>query len=163
MALTRTTYDEVRAVLGVSDEEITNATLDLKVFTDQLELELTDIDPSLPTYLDTITGVVEGARTPEQKKLFAVGNMFSAYAYAKILLTSLPLFSPKRVTDGKAEFERFLDPFQEVRDGVSAGYVSMRVRLQTALAALNNAYSAPQAATVVFTASVGLAVDPVTA
>ena len=163
MALTRTTYDEVRAVLGVSDEEITNATLDLKVFTDQLELELTDIDPSLPTYLDTITGVVEGARTPEQKKLFAVGNMFSAYAYAKILLTSLPLFSPKRVTDGKAEFERFLDPFQEVRDGVSAGYVSMRVRLQTALAALNNAYSAPQASTVVFTASVGLAVDPVTA
>jgi hypothetical protein len=54
MALTRTTHDEVRAVLGVSVEEIENSTLDLKVFTDQLEIELSDIGSTLPAQLDTI-------------------------------------------------------------------------------------------------------------
>lgn len=161
MALTRTTYDEVRAVLGVSDEELENATLDLKVFTDQLELELSDISVLLPTSLDTITA--QPSKTATEQKLLNVANMFSAYAYARILLTSLPLFSPKRLTDGRAEFERFADPFQGVRDGVSAGYTAMRVRLQSAFATLEATYSAPVITPLVFTIAAGLAVDPVTA
>ncbi len=163
MALTRTTHDEVRAVLGVSVEEIENSTLDLKVFTDQLEIELSDIDSTLPAQLDTITGVIESARTPEQKKLFAVANMFSAYAYARILLTSLALFSPKTITDGRAQTERVTDPFADTRDGVQAGYVAMRQRVQAALAIVEPAYTAPARLTQVFTAAVGLASDPVTA
>lgn len=162
MALTRTTYDEVRAVLGVSVEELEDATLDLKVFTDQLELELSDISSTLGSTLDTITAIPDISRTDAQKKLFLVANMFAAYAYAKVLLTGLPLFSPKRLTDGRAEFERFADPFESVRDGVSAGYVGLRVRLQNALAALDPAYSAPTTTRLVFTAAVGLAADPIT-
>ncbi len=163
MALIRTTHDEVRAVLGVSNEELEDATLDLKVFTDQLEFELSDIDEGLPATLTAIAALAEGARTAAQQKVFVVANMFSAYAYGKVLLTSLPMFSPKRITDGRAEFERFLDPFNDVRDGVSAGYTGLRVRLQNALASLDNAYSAPTTSRVVFTAAVGLAVDPITA
>jgi hypothetical protein len=161
MALTRTTADEVRAVLGVSDEELEDLTLDLKVFTDQLELELSDIDATLPWTLDTILAIPSVSRTAAQAKVFTIANLFSAYAYGKILLTSLPLFSPKRMTDGRAEFERFADPFETVRNGVNAGYVSLRARLQTALTTLNG-YAAPAAITPIFSVSIGLAVDPVT-
>jgi hypothetical protein len=163
MALTRTTYEEVRATLGVSDEELENETLDLKVFTDQLELELTDIDPTLPTTLDTIAALAEASRSAAQKTVFNVANLFVSYAYARILLTSLPLFSPKRVTDGRAEVERHAGMMEDTRDGVYAGYSTLRTRLQNALAALGNGYTAPVATSVAFTASVGLAVDPVTA
>lgn len=162
MALTRTTPDEVRAVLGVSDEELEDATLDLKVFTDQLELELSDIDSTLPALLDSILATPVLSRTAAQTKVFTVANMFSAYAVAKTLLTSLPLFSPKKVTDGRAEFERFADPFEAVRNGVNAGYVSIRARLQAALALLSG-YTPPAAITPIFTVAAPLAVDPVTA
>jgi hypothetical protein len=163
MALTRTTHDEVRATLGVSDEELENATLDLKVFTDQLELELSDIDPTLPTTLDTITAIAEGSRTAAQAKLFNIANIFCSYAYAKVLLTSLPLFSPKTITDGRAEFERHINLMDDVRDGISAGYSALRTRLQDALAALGSGYTAPVATTIIFATSIGLATDPVTA
>jgi hypothetical protein len=162
MALTRTTADEVRAVLGVSDEELEDLTLDLKVFTDQLELELSDIDSTLPALLDSILATPVLSRTAAQTKVFTIANLFSAYAYGRILLTSLPLFSPKKVTDGRAEFERFADPFEAVRNGVNAGYVSIRARLQAALTLLSG-YTPPAAITPIFTIAAPLAVDPVTA
>jgi hypothetical protein len=162
MALTRTTPDEVRAVLGVSAEELEDATLDLKVFTDQLELDLSDIDSTLPALLDSILATPVLSRTAEQTKVFTIANLFSAYAYGRILLTSLPLFSPKKLTDGRAEFERFADPFEAVRNGVNAGYVSIRARLQAALTLLSG-YTPPAAITPIFTIAAPLAVDPVTA
>jgi hypothetical protein len=162
MALTRTTTDEVRAVLGVSAEELEDITLDLKVFTDQLELELSDIDSTLPALLDLILATPVLSRTAAQTKVFTIANLFSAYAYGRILLTSLPLFSPKRMTDGRAEFERFADPFEVVRNGVNAGYVSIRARLQAALTLLSG-YTPPAAITPIFTIAAPLAVDPVTA
>lgn len=163
MALTRTSHDEVRATLGVSDEELEDATLDLKVFTDQLELELMDISPTLPATLYTIEAIPEASRTAVQAKLFIVANIFCSYAYARVLLTSLPLFSPKRITDGRAEVERHINLMDDVKDGIHAGYSALRTRLQAALAALGSGYTPPVATTVVFTASVGLAVDPITA
>ena len=42
-------YDEIRAVLGVSDEELEDATLALPMYEKLLNMELLDISEDLPT------------------------------------------------------------------------------------------------------------------
>jgi hypothetical protein len=163
MALTRTPHDEIRAVLGVSDDELSDATLNLNMVSDQIELELSDISDTLPTALDAIVATPVLTRTAAQAKLASMAGLFCSYAAAKILLSSLPMFAAKRITDGRAEMERFADPFADIRAGVNSGYTALRLRLQTALAVVDTSFTATTVTvTPIFTVASPLAVDPVT-
>ena len=70
------------------------------------------------------------------------------------------MFSFKRVTDGKAEAERF-DAWKDTKEGVQAGLAAIKLRLGIALGKVAD-YTAPTRNTYRFTAAVGLAVNPVT-
>ena len=155
-----TTYDEVRAVLGVSDEELENATLSLPLYAQQLELELESVYVSLPSMYTGIQALDPALRTPQQQKLFDIVQVYSAYATGKILLVSAPRFAPKRISDGRAEVERVADPFATLRDDLEQTLLSLRARLVRALEALDVVFS-PVAGRVYFGAA-GLSINPIT-
>ena len=152
------TYDEIRAVLGVSDEELEDATLDLPMYEKLLDMELLDISEDLPTLYASITA--NPAATAQEKKLLDVVSVFSAFAISKHLLTSLPLFAPKRITDGRAETDRVTDPFEDVRQGVNSMYSTLKTRIQKLLELLGTATAV--AATRIYATVAGLAVNPIT-
>ena len=154
-----TTPDEIRAVLGVAPEEIEDATLAMPLYLRQLQFELSDIDSSLESTYLSVSAMA--SRTTAQQKLYDVMQAFAPYFIAKILLTSAPLFAPRRITDGRAEAERVVDPYMEVREGVDAGFLSLRARLRDALTALGTAATAASR-TMIFSVAAGLAVNPVT-
>ncbi len=148
-----TSYDEIRAVLGVSDEELEDSTLALPMYLTALQLQLGDIAETLEDQYQNLK--VETFLTPKEQKLLDVVSVFSAYAVAQHLLTSMPLFAPKRITDGRAETDRVTDPFEGVRQGVNSMYASLRARLAGML-------EVPVASTKFYFGAVGLAINPVT-
>jgi len=160
MALTDyMTLDEPRAVLGVSDEELENVTLDLPIYSLQLDMELEAVYSGLgQLYADTKALAV---KTAAQQKLLNVTAVYATYAISKILLTSASLFAPKRIGDGRAETERVNDPFQDVRDGVDSALITLRARLVGALVGLGLAAATPSVGRNYFLAA-GLAINPVT-
>jgi hypothetical protein len=101
-----TTYDEVRAALGVSVDEIEDATLELDMYASALAIELEDIGDTLPGDFATIDGTDPSERTDAQKKVHQGVKAFVPYALALQLASSVPLFAPKAVSDGKATVTR---------------------------------------------------------
>lgn len=156
-----TTYDEIRAVLGVSDEEIENATLALPMYATELEFALIDIGEDVITEYETIAAIAEGSRTTVQQRYYNVVRLFSSYVVAKSLLTSLPMFGFKSVGDGKADTERF-DKWEDVKAGVEAGYTSLLARLKALLQQLDPTYAPPAPVVRNFIVAATLASDPVT-
>jgi len=130
-----TTYADVRAALGVSDEELEDATLALESFAIGLKLDLEDVDLTLPAAYDALPAT----RTDAQERFYATARIFAMYAVARQLTTSLPLFSPKTVSDGKASIGRYADgPYKDVIKRVQAEYDRYRTRLEKAYAAMNS-------------------------
>lgn len=154
-----TSYDEIRAVLGVAPEELEDFTLALPIHLRQLQFELSDFSDTLEsTYLSI---AASSSRTSAQQKLYDVIQVFAPYSVAKSLLTSVPLFAPRRITDGRADVERVVDPFMDVREGVDAAYAALRERLRAAMSAVS---LTPTSATNLFSyaGTAGLSVNPVT-
>ncbi len=132
MALTDfTEYDEVRAILGVSAREIEDKVLALKIYERELQFLLAEIAPTLETTYLALANA--STRTTPEQKFVDIVQVFSAYAVSKSLLTSLPLFAPRRIQDGRAEQERVQDPFPTLRDDISMAYSAMLERLNGAL------------------------------
>lgn len=155
-----TSYDEIRAVLGVSDEEISNTELALPIRLTELEFKLQDVSSVLISTYTTVKAIAEGSRTADQQKFFRLVQFYSAYAVGEELLISQPMFGFKRVTDGKAEAERF-DKWEDVKLGVVKGASVAKKRLKLALGALNVGYVTPTIVTTIGIVSTGMA-DPVT-
>ena len=160
MITTYTTYDEVRATLGVSDDEIEDTTLALAIWDTNLDFALDEFSSELVPAYTAIAAKPEGSRTAYEKKVYAATRLFSTYIVANDLLRSLPMFSFKRLTDGKAEAERF-DAWKDTKEGVQAGLAAIKLRLELALSKVSS-YSAPIRNSFRFTLSTGLATDPVT-
>lgn len=157
-----TTYDDIRAALGVSDDEIEDATLSLDVYEFELIAELESVADNLIDQYGTVKALDEGMRTPVQRRFFQATRQFATYAVAKHLTVSLPLFSPKDITDGKASFSRYAaNPYEKTIDAVKSKAESWRLRLKEALAGVQSvtATSLPLLNTFVVASP---ATDPVT-
>lgn len=109
-----TTYAEIRAVLGVSDEELEDADLALPIRNLELEMAFDEVSPNLLDFYDI--ALAANPKSPSQRRLVRAVPVFAAYAVAIRLLASLPLFAPKKITDGRAEFERIADPYKHLRE-----------------------------------------------
>lgn len=157
---TYTTYEEVRAVLGVSDNELADVTLELPLYSQHLELELEAVYESLPSMYTVIKAIDPTLRTSKEQKLFDIVQVYSAYATGKILLVSAPRFAPKKITDGRAEVERVADPFATLRDDIEQTLIALKARLLKALEALDVVFQ-PTVGRVYF-GTAGLAINPIT-
>lgn len=161
MALTTyTTYDEVRAVLGISPEEIPDATLALQIYSTQLDEDLRDVSTDLASTFATINALT--SPTADQTRFLHLASSFAAYSVAQSLLGGLQLFAPQQITDGKTHQIRVQDPFKDLRENIAGSYTYIKTRLEAAFAVVSPTHTAPDAVTRVFIGSVGLATDPVT-
>jgi len=162
MALTDyTTFDDVRAALGVSSEELEDATLSLDVYGFSLLAELEEMTPSpLDAYLAIKDSDLETLGTNESR-FFRATRLFATYSIARQLLPSLPMLAPKELSDGKATMVRFpSDPYKETGKRVESQYETAKNRLRDAFSALSATTSASQYRT--YFTTVASSSDPVT-
>lgn len=158
---TFTTADEVRAVLGVADTELEDATIALPINVIQLQFDLTDIDAGLEATYIAKKEILPASRTPAEQLLVDTVQVFSAYAISRTLLTSLAAFAPARILDGKAEVERVVDPYAGVREGVLATFEALKKRVVSAYTAITGTTTATATSRSYFLAA-GLNTNPVT-
>lgn len=147
MALsTYTTYDQVRAVLGVSHEELEDEVLSLGTYEDMLRLELDSVNLGIHSTYVTLKAATSPSDAEEV--FLRYFRLFSTYAVARALVSSLPMFAPKSIGDGKAYVTRFSDsPFKATSERVEREFARLRTLLESAYATLQNAsatvYSRP--------------------
>lgn len=158
---TYTSYDEIRATLGVSDEELENTTLAQPQWAYELELKLADVSDTLDSLYTTVAAKAEIDRTADEKKFYMIARLYAMYCIAENLLISLPMFSYKSVSDGKAETAR-ADSWEDTRDGVRQGVQAMLARLRMILVRVDGTYTAPVATVASIVRATGLAVNPIT-
>ena len=132
--LNYTTYDDIRAALGVSDEELEDGVLGLQLYEDSLRFELDDVHPDLVALHTTLESTP--VLTSAQERFMASCRGFSTYAVARSLTSTLPMFGPKSVEDGKARMERFADPYKATIEAVNKSYTTWKARLEAAYGTL---------------------------
>jgi hypothetical protein len=131
-----TTYDDIRAVLGVSEDDLEDETLALELYDNYLTMDLEEVNIDLPTTYDTVS--IVATPTEAQARFLQATRLFATYSVAKQLSTSLPLFAAKQVTDSKAEMTRFDNPYKDVVSAIAKDYERLRNRLIQTLNSLGN-------------------------
>jgi hypothetical protein len=156
-----TNYDNIRSLLGVNSKEIADETIALEVYSQGMTMEFEDMDfGMLPKYQE-VEAINESDRTAEQTRFYMTARSFAAYAVAKELCTSLPLFAPKEVSDSKTLVGRFAsNPYKDTISQVREHFGILRTRLIAAFGVVQA--SDVVATSRVFLAVSGLTTDPVT-
>lgn len=152
-----TTYDSVRAVIGVSDEELEDATLAEVIYYVQLSEKLLSLSSTMETDFLTLPGSPSAAQ-------IRFGNLvktYSAYFIASLLLGALPMFAPKAVKDSQEGFTRIDDPYKNIGIDVNFALGQLQTLLEAAYAVVLGV-GAKTVTPRVMQVSTGLAVDPVT-
>ncbi|MCK5614390.1 hypothetical protein KAR91_71650 [Candidatus Pacearchaeota archaeon] len=112
--------DEVRAVLGLNVDELSDDILNLTYLPAKVEIALNGIHDDL---LDDFSSNVDIATTE------AVG-IFNIYFVASQLLSSIPGLMPKQVSDGKATIIRFASaPYEYIEANVYKGLSEAKANL----------------------------------
>lgn len=157
-----TTFNDIRAALGVSEDEIEDATLSLQVYEFSLVSEMEDINESLISGIATVREIDPGQRTAVQTRLIQTATLFATYSVARHLTTSLPLFSPKDITDGKASISRYAaNPYKDVIDRVERLFERFKARLAEVYASYSSQSVTASVARTYFAKSTP-STDPVT-
>lgn len=109
-----TSYDSVRAVLGVTDLELPDVTLGLPLFSHKLDKALSSVsgvyapdteERTLAGHYTYINGLE--APTDDQALLFGLIAVYSTYLVGAAAGGSLSMLAPKTISDGKALRTRF--------------------------------------------------------
>jgi len=158
MLIDYTTYNDVRAALGVSEEDIPDSVLDLNLYADTLTQEFEEIDLTLESTYATTESLA--APTAAETRFITACNLFATYSVAKQLTATMPLFAARQVTDGKAQISRFDNPYRDVIAQVTAQYEKARTRLVAAFGAIGAVTTATVAKS--YFGIVSPSVDPVT-
>lgn len=138
MALTQyCELEEVRAALGVNDDELPDAVLNLPVYEMGLVRELAKVSASLPAAFSSIQNAPEASWTDLQRQVHDATRLFSVYACARQVGVALGAMAPKTISDGKANVSRFSDsPYKDVMDRLEAFYASARAHISEVYAQL---------------------------
>lgn len=155
-------FDEIRAALGVNDEELADAVLALPIYEIGLARELKKISASLPAAFSEASGLPEPPPAPARALLDAV-RMFAAYTVARQSGAALSMFAPKDIGDGKASLSRFAgQPYTETMDNVLTNLADARAALVDALAAYSGSGASSSSSLPTFFKASGRGADPVT-
>jgi len=157
-----TSYDDIRAALGVSSDEVEDATISLPLYDLNLTSEFEDVSLTLVEDYAALALTPPAGWTAAQERFIRYTSLFATYAVAKHLTDSLPLFSPKEISDGKASMVRYaVDPYKATIASVSNRYQQYRGRLSEAYGDLTAETATPTVLFPYFRA-VAPARDPVT-
>ena len=122
-----TSYADVRAALGVSSEDVEDATLALDLDANLLESDLEDVNSSVPSTYDTTK--VLPTPTADETRFLKACQVFATFSVARQLTASLPLFAAKQTTDSKAGVQRFDNPYKDTIKALEAQYEKAKARL----------------------------------
>lgn len=134
-----TSFDEVRAVVGLSSSELPDAQLNLAIYTNSLQLSLGYVTlPSpytgtLETEFETVALLDEDARTASQQMLYNLTRLYATYSVAYEVASSLSMSAPKSQSDGKRTLTRFSDQstFMQTAGNIASKLGSLRNALNT--------------------------------
>lgn len=159
-----TTFEEVRAALGVSDDELEDDQINLPMYGDMLQIDLEDVHVNVPSvYVAAKQAVEAGSASDDQRRFAQAAHLFATYAIARQLAGTLPLFSPEQITDGKAMIRRSQSdsPYKMAVDTVNREFARFRGRLDQMFAVVNSSSGTTTAAKS-FLSVVSPGADPVT-
>jgi hypothetical protein len=156
-----TTYEDVRAALGVSEEELADATLELQTFLTLLEEDLIEVNAAVPTAWLALPED-PATDTALEKRFRALVRLYSTYDVAFRLLDPAQMFGYLKVADGRASVERTADAFKDLRTNVAAMRTSVKALLLGALLALVPSASVPTPSVLSYVSGVAGSSDPVT-
>lgn len=160
-------FDDIRAALGVSADEIEDTTLSLELYESDLLSQLEELGEEvnqdlLELYEPFKEDADVEAMSKNEARFYRAMRSFSTYAVAKHLCTALPLFSPKDITDGKASTSRYAsNPYKDTIEGIAGQFDLNRTRLLQAVAALGSTSVATPTSRV-YMSRVAPATDPIT-
>lgn len=138
-----TTYDDIRAILGVSTDELEDGTISLSVYEFGLSSDIRSVSRTLVADHAIVAAIPESSWTDTQREFMEGMSLFCTFSVARQLLTSLPLFSPKELGDGKATQVRYSDnPYKEVIRRVEAGFDKYRLELEAVYAEIKSSSAA---------------------
>lgn len=129
-----TTYADVRAALGVSAKELPDETIALDLYSSNLELELYDLDSTAQASYNTL--VTKTTPSAAESRFVAAAKFFAIYCVARHLTTTMPIFAPRQISDGKASVVRFDNLYRDTIASVNQMYDLSRNRLTDALGAI---------------------------
>lgn len=99
-----TTTDEVRAVLGLSDAEVSDDMLLQEVFKTEVRSSLLSI---LGPIVSEWTDIRKDKVNEKAVDLVSATKRYTVYAYAEKLCDVLPMLVARTLSDSKATFQRF--------------------------------------------------------
>lgn len=135
MAITTyTSYAEIRAVLGVSSTELTDAQLALPIYDLHSTLVLEDVYVDLPADFATVSALP--SKSANQQRFLDLTKLYVPYAIANELVKSLPMSTVKQLTDGRAGFMRQDDVQKEMQDNIDQTLLAVKYRLSAIYATL---------------------------
>lgn len=156
---TYTTANSIRAVLGISEAEIPDATVVDPIYEVVLKEDLRALSTTLRAEFVALLAVV--SPTEIQSRAIEITQTYCAYQVASQMLGSLKMFAPQTIKDSRTEFSRVSDPFEGLREAVSASLNHLRSLLLSAYADV--AGTTAKAQTVRrMVGSVGLGLNPIT-
>lgn len=161
MVETFTSYEDIRAALGVSPFELSDDTLALDTWSNWLAEDLEDASPLLlPTWeaLDPDSSNL----SPDELRFKKLMGLFATYAVAHRLTSSAEVFSFLKLADGRATAERVPEAFERLRENIEAMLNRVRKLLLDALAAIDPNAPTPTSFTAALVGATGIAADPVT-
>lgn len=155
-----TDTETVRAMLGVNDIELEDATILLPASDLIISEGLLDLGASVPTMYATVLAL--SGRTANQTRFFEQVRTYSATLAANHLMGSLPMFAPKKLTDSKASFERVDDPHTRLAESLKGMLAWLRPRILASLLILDPGASIAPTSARRYASVVGLGIDPIT-
>lgn len=132
-----TTVDDVRALLGVSSEELPDRTLNLPVYEIALRRKVRSLDEARGIVALFVSLDVNPSRNALENAAHQAIYYYASLVAATQAGLSLALVAPKRITDDKSGVERFSDsPYRDVLARLEAELAAARAAAQAALADL---------------------------
>lgn len=112
---TYTSYDAVRALIGVDSDELTDAALGTEVFSTALGVALYRETPShgiggngnLTERHAVIAEIESEERTPEEAVVYGLIRFYAACVVADTAMAGLSMYAKRSESDGKASATRF--------------------------------------------------------
>lgn len=137
-----TTFADVRAALGVNEDDIQDSVLSLSIYNILLTQDFEDIDVTIESVYATKSALT--SPTAAESRFIDACRLFATFSIANQLTITLPLFAAQQITDGKAQVNRFDNPYKDVMAYVLGQYDRARNKLKDAFEAVGETLTVVQ-------------------
>lgn len=111
--------DEIRAMLGVDEKELSDSKIDLPVYLRSVKIAVGRLDPQR-RFWSTYEALPANGLTDVQQRFSDAFLAFVGWKAASSFAVSLPQSSPRSITDGKASFQRQPNSSMDTYDNILA-------------------------------------------